>query len=946
MTITSSGYTPRTAREKRGLLQSFQSPPSSLSPRKNIPRIRGNEEELKAGNLMIERGRDASLSEDVHRSNDPYIKIVRRGSMETRGTPRSPLRDRMDLRETSPAGKRVNRRNPSNKNTSTGVATSSDRHGSNLRSISFPSTLEKKTARATTRNGLLSSSPTEKGRVSEYKPTISPSRGSKDEEKQGGWPGGSPRRGVALLEKKREWKWFREEAGRERRWRGNAHEEEMKNRGGKEQKHSSRERGAASARSSSLPAIYNSSASPSRHKQGMSLSPRNRRPSERVNVSRYSSTRNREHLLKVPRSPRNRVAALEKQEDKKRTERKECTANQRNTHITRKDSARGIMKMKREERKQAYPRGEEIFSPSQRRRSPASSSSSPRRSHCYACGNGGGMKEEKDDRTPRKMRRSASQTLTSSQTRTPSDSSSPPPNGSSPASKDHYSTRLDGCLACSPVARRRRHEGKSDREIVTTPSGVRTAEAKAEREAVIEARRKEREKLQSDREQLPPQQEVVTLPSSSSSSLYFSSSSSTFLDPSFHPSLGGYPPDRNGDETEPTKKLHTFGYHSAYIRQEHKPAFQTDQHHISCLLPEKEEMLVDRRSQKSSSLPRRLNYGSHHYHLAQRNLPLSYEEEEEEIRRKPLRNSSSLSPAKGERRILKTPHVQMSLTSLSLQARRMKRVPGAGRSISPRLERQEAGEARSKMIEMKDRQEKKPQGILRGRERKEREISKEGSDPLTERSKEHSSTKSSSPRGKNPVTFPSHAPMLLGGRANKKNFSHSSPVGHKRGDATSQEETEGLGDAKTEEDLSTMFGESVRKQAETVARAFHSSIPVTSIEKSGKRLLHRLQRDLGQHAPNLLPVHAKLQQVIEQLVTGCKERDEKLRNLIQLLCANQQKKVLLSSSPKPKSILTTSSARPSPRGSLPPKRSPENRVNLRIPGGSQKITAKVSLLNR
>ncbi|KEP63507.1 UNVERIFIED_CONTAM: hypothetical protein HHA_312240 [Hammondia hammondi] len=54
-----------------------------------------------------------------------------------------------------------------------------------------------------------------------------------------------------------------------------------------------------------------------------------------------------------------------------------------------------------------------------------------------------------------------------------------------------------------------------------------------------------------------------------------------------------------------------------------------------------------------------------------------------------------------------------------------------------------------------------------------------------------------------------------------------------------------------------------RKQAEAVSRAIQSPVSVNVVEKNAKKLLQSMQRELGHRAPSLLPVQAKLQQLVE-----------------------------------------------------------------------------------
>nr|CEL77485.1 TPA: hypothetical protein BN1205_096335 [Toxoplasma gondii VEG] len=66
-----------------------------------------------------------------------------------------------------------------------------------------------------------------------------------------------------------------------------------------------------------------------------------------------------------------------------------------------------------------------------------------------------------------------------------------------------------------------------------------------------------------------------------------------------------------------------------------------------------------------------------------------------------------------------------------------------------------------------------------------------------------------------------------------------------------------------EEAESRANGDLDRKQAEAVSRAIQSPVSVNVVEKNAKKLLHSMQRELGHRAPSLLPVQAKLQQLVE-----------------------------------------------------------------------------------
>lgn len=661
-------------------------------------------------------GRHASLRNKKQSPDQPYIKIVRRG-VETphrsRGTHSNKSRRHSPpLSSVPPLGGDVPLANLWTADEGRVIQASASCH----RSVSSPSTLEKplvrnspgapayKMAGESQRNGRLASP-----HARAYPDDMRRHKGLDREETTDGRG-----RGAVVGSGK----------GSDRSVRGSTKGHER-----------------AAARSCSVPAILQSdhsyqgtAAYASVQKQGKSLSPRVKQMDSKASPRGKNPSRKTDSLL-----PREKHSSYRVEKETQRrasstsqgTHRRICTRNSRNG---RSQPSRAV---------------ETGFSPSEQRRRP----STPR-SHCYACGNHG-MREENAERH---RRLSTPHGSSSSRTRSPSCSS---PRSSSPL--NHHSTRLDGCLACSPAARRRRHEGKSDREIVTTPSGVRTAEAKAEREAVIEARRKYLERLQSESHQ-------QQYPSSHSSSASLELSFPTPLSQTAAYLL-------NMPHTaEARKPHHTFGYqHPTGDSHEFKTSlFQTDQH-ISCLLSEreKEEVFREKRHQKSSSLPRSLSYLKRHPNLAtQKNPPsaLAYQDAGTELRKAALRNSSSLSPAG---RNLRNPHVHMSLASLSLHPRRKR--PAGGGSLSPRgnLGSGERGTDEKKTMEPKDRQ-KKVQGVSRGgRQTSEGEASKASMKSRgIERSKDYlldNQTKLT-PRGKSPGSRAQTQPV---GKREKRDMSEA-----------------------------------------------------------------------------------------------------------------------------------------------------------------------------
>ncbi|PFH34190.1 hypothetical protein BESB_073420 [Besnoitia besnoiti] len=137
-------------------------------------------------------------------------------------------------------------------------------------------------------------------------------------------------------------------------------------------------------------------------------------------------------------------------------------------------------------------------------------------------------------------------------------------------------------------------------------------------------------------------------------------------------------------------------------------------------------------------------------------------------------------------------------------------------------------------------------------------------------------------------------------------------------------------------------GATDKKQAEAVTRALQSPVSMNAVEKNAKKLLQRMQHELGRSAPTLLPVQAKLQSLVEQLVAGCSERDDRVRHLVQLLCVSQKAASPPLSpslcSPRQSGRLAQSRAQ-APAAAVARRSTPGVRLSSRHPGGRTTMPA-------